>query len=87
MATIDSGVGIEYQIPQTQADRRPALRPGRHLERPTVYENDVAVHPCAFLHNYCRPGALDEDLYAHWLEQAPTSTTGGRELCCGYSLL
>lgn len=45
----------------------------------TVYENDVVVHPCAFLHNYRRPGGLDEDLYADWLERAPLFAKGENE--------
>jgi len=37
----------------------------------TVYEDDVALHPCAFLHNYRAGGALHSDVYRTWLEQAP----------------
>jgi DUF2075 family protein len=36
-----------------------------------VYEGDVTLHPCAFLHNYRGPGALHADFYEPWLEKAP----------------
>lgn len=127
----DTGVGIEYQIPQTAkridvllsgrddtvtdrvvivelkqwqdaestpmdgvvrtvmggalvATPHPSYQAWSYAEllrgfNEAVYENDVAIHPCAFLHNYRRPGALDEDLYAHWLEQAPIFAKGENE--------
>ncbi|MEQ1858127.1 MAG: DUF2075 domain-containing protein, partial [Longimicrobiales bacterium] len=127
----DTGVGIEYQIPQT-AKRIDVLLSGRDdnstdrviivelkqwqeaestpmdgvvrtvmggalVDTPhpsyqawsyaellrgfneTVYENDVAIHPCAFLHNYRSPGALDEELYDDWLEKAPLFAKGENE--------
>lgn len=127
----DTGVGIEYQIPQT-AKRIDVLLSGRDdsstdrvvivelkqwqeaestpmdgvvrtvmggalVDTPhpsyqawsyaellrgfneTVYENDVAIHPCAFLHNYRSPGALDEELYGDWLEKAPLFAKGENE--------
>ncbi|MBT4435941.1 MAG: DUF2075 domain-containing protein, partial [Gemmatimonadales bacterium] len=37
----------------------------------SVYEGDIELHPCAFLHNYQAPAALEADFYAPWLEHAP----------------
>jgi len=36
-----------------------------------VYEGDVELHPCAFLHNYRGPGALEAPFYQEWLDKAP----------------
>ncbi|MSR21893.1 MAG: DUF2075 domain-containing protein [Gemmatimonadetes bacterium] len=41
-----------------------------------VYEDDIQLHPCAFLHNYRGPGALHADFYAPWLTQAPLFVKG-----------
>ena len=41
----------------------------------SIYEDDIALHPCAFLHNYRGPGALHADFYQPWLTQAPLFAT------------
>jgi hypothetical protein len=42
----------------------------------SIYEGDIALHPCAFLHNYRGPGALQAPFYKAWLEQAPLFAKG-----------
>jgi hypothetical protein len=124
----DTGVGIEYQIPQT-SKRIDVLLSGRSAEdrdgaviielkqwetadptemdgivrtvlggaprdtlhpsyqawsyaellrgfNESIYEDDIALHPCAFLHNYAGPGALHADFYRPWLTQAPLFAKG-----------
>jgi hypothetical protein len=124
----DTGVGIEYQIPQT-SKRIDVLLSGRSAEdrdgaviielkqwetadptemdgivrtvlggaprdtlhpsyqawsyaellrgfNESIYEGDIALHPCAFLHNYAGPGALHADFYQAWLAQAPLFAKG-----------
>lgn len=41
-----------------------------------VYEGEVALHPCAFLHNYRAPGALTAQIYEPWLTEAPLFAKG-----------
>jgi DUF2075 family protein len=42
----------------------------------SVYEGDIRLHPCAFLHNYHGPAALEEPFYAEWLAAAPLFPKG-----------
>jgi uncharacterized protein len=42
----------------------------------SVYEGQIELHPCAFLHNYRGPGALEDEAYEPWLEAAPLFTKG-----------
>ena len=44
-----------------------------------VYEGDIALHPCAFLHNYRGPGALQAEFYEPWLTEAPLFAKGDVE--------
>jgi hypothetical protein len=41
-----------------------------------VYEGDIGLHPCAFLHNYGSPDALEHPFYTEWLERAPVFWKG-----------
>lgn len=36
-----------------------------------VYENEVQLSPCAYLHNYSDDGVLSDDFYAEYTEKAP----------------
>jgi uncharacterized protein len=41
-----------------------------------VYEGDIRLHPCAYLHN-CQDGSvLDSDFYRPWVSQAPLFVKG-----------
>ena len=42
----------------------------------SVYDGNIELHPCAFLHNYRGPGPLHDELYAPWLEAAPLFAKG-----------
>jgi DUF2075 family protein len=44
-----------------------------------VYEGDIELHPCAFLHNYRGPGALRASFYEPVLTQAPLFAKGDVE--------
>lgn len=45
-----------------------------------VYQDDgVAVHPCAYLHNYVRDGIIDADHYQPYTERAPLFLKGEQE--------
>ena len=41
-----------------------------------VYQGDIQLHPCAYLHNFIQPGTLDDPAYADWLEKAPLFLKG-----------
>lgn len=41
-----------------------------------VYEGDIALHPCAYLHNYAGPGPLEDEVYVDWLDAAPLFRKG-----------
>lgn len=45
-----------------------------------VYEDDVALSPCAYLHNYIRDGIVDDIRYQHWIDKAPVFFRGGEEI-------
>ncbi len=45
----------------------------------TVYEGGVALHPCAYLHNYTDDGVLTDSFYAHHVSLAPLFLKGERE--------
>lgn len=36
-----------------------------------VYEGEVGLEPCAYLHNYRRDGVIDDARYAEWIAKAP----------------
>lgn len=44
-----------------------------------VYESDVEVRPCAYLHNYEDDGTLTDGFYAHYVAMAPVFLKGERE--------
>lgn len=37
----------------------------------TVYQENIELKPCAYLHNYERDGIIDNDFYAGYIEKAP----------------
>lgn len=41
-----------------------------------VYEDDIAVQPCAYLHNYIEDGVLTDGFYAHYVALAPIFLMG-----------
>lgn len=45
----------------------------------TVYEGGVALHPCAYLHNYTEDGVLTDAFYAHYVTLAPVFLKGEEE--------
>ncbi len=45
----------------------------------TVYEGGVALHPCAYLHNYTEDGVLTDSFYAHYVVLAPVFLKGEEE--------
>ena len=45
----------------------------------TVYEEGVALHPCAYLHNYTDDGVLTDFFYAHYVTLAPVFLKGEEE--------
>ena len=45
----------------------------------TVYEGGIALHPCAYLHNYTDDGVLTDSFYAHYVSLAPIFLKGERE--------
>ena len=47
----------------------------RHFNE-SVYEGEIELHPCAFLHNYRLPGALTDPAYEEWLEKTPLFAKG-----------
>lgn len=44
-----------------------------------VYEADVGLRPCAYLHNYPDDGVLTDRFYAHYIELAPVFLKGEAE--------
>jgi DUF2075 family protein len=44
-----------------------------------VYESDVEIRPCAYLHNYEDDGALTDECYEHYLAMAPIFLKGEQE--------
>jgi DUF2075 family protein len=42
----------------------------------TVYEGGIALHPCAYLHNYADDGVLTDSFYAHYVSLAPIFLKG-----------
>lgn len=45
-----------------------------------VYENDVDLNPCAYLHNYASDGVINDERYAPYIERAPLFLEGEAEL-------
>ena len=45
----------------------------------TVYEGGIALHPCAYLHNYTDDGVLMDSFYARYVSLAPVFLKGERE--------
>lgn len=41
-----------------------------------VYEGDIRLHPCAYLHNCADGSVLDSDFYRPWVSQAPLFVKG-----------
>lgn len=41
-----------------------------------VYEGDIALQPCAYLHNYVDDGVLTDDFYEHYVTLAPLFLKG-----------
>ena len=44
-----------------------------------VYEGDVGLQPCAYLHNYTDDGVLTDGFYAHYIQLAPVFLKGEAE--------
>lgn len=44
-----------------------------------VYEGNVGLGPCAYLHNFRQKGVLDDPRYAEYLKLAPVFLRGGEE--------
>ncbi len=44
-----------------------------------VYEGDIELHPCAFLHNFADRSQLEDGLYSGWVERAPLFVKGDVE--------
>jgi len=44
-----------------------------------VYDGDIQLRPCAYLHNYTRDGIIDHPRYADYLIKAPLFTRGTEE--------
>lgn len=44
-----------------------------------VYEADIALRPCAYLHNYLDDGVLTDGFYGEYLEKAPVFLKGEEE--------
>lgn len=45
----------------------------------TVYEDDIALQPCAYLHNYIDDGVLTDRFYEHYVSLAPLFLKGEAE--------
>jgi len=45
----------------------------------TIYEGDVGLSPCAYLHNCADAGALKDDFYQHYIKLAPIFLKGEEE--------
>jgi len=45
----------------------------------TVYEDDIALQPCAYLHNYADDGVLTDGFYEHYVALAPLFLKGEAE--------
>jgi DUF2075 family protein len=44
-----------------------------------VYEGDIALRPCAYLHNYIDDGSLTDAFYGEYLQKAPVFLKGDNE--------
>jgi DUF2075 family protein len=44
-----------------------------------VYDGGIALHPCAYLHNYARDGAIDSPHYSAYTKKAPLFLKGEAE--------
>ncbi|MFC4277127.1 DUF2075 domain-containing protein [Achromobacter aloeverae] len=44
-----------------------------------VYDGDIAIRPCAYLHNYARDGVLDSHQYSGYTVKAPLFLKGAKE--------
>ena len=45
-----------------------------------VYDRSIALHPCAYLHNYVRDGVIDAPHYQPYIDKAPLFLKGKDEL-------
>ncbi|MGE8499687.1 MAG: DNA/RNA helicase domain-containing protein [Pseudomonas sp.] len=45
-----------------------------------VYEGNISIHPCAYLHNYVRDGVIDSPHYQDYMAKAPLFLKGKEEL-------
>lgn len=77
VATRLGGSKVETSHPSYQAWSYAALLQNFNE---AVYENDISLHPCAYLHNYPDTnGPLLDPFYAPHLEKAPLFLKGGEE--------
>ena len=68
---------VEVNHPSYQAWSYAALLEGFNE---AVYEGDIQLHPCAYLHNYPLPGLdVTDTFYSDHLERAPVFLKGGPE--------
>lgn len=44
-----------------------------------VYNADVGLRPCAYLHNYAHDGVINDSFYAHYIQLAPVFLKGEAE--------
>lgn len=44
-----------------------------------VYDGDIKIQPCAYLHNYMRDGVIDDAHYSAYIEKAPLFLKGNDE--------
>lgn len=44
-----------------------------------VYDNDITLAPCAYLHNYLPDGQIDNKVYSNYIEKAPLFLSGDEE--------
>lgn len=68
-----SGGEAEVTHPSYQAWSYAALLQGFNE---AVYDHDVQLQPCAYLHNYERDQVIDHEFYQHHIEKAPLFLKG-----------
>lgn len=44
-----------------------------------IYDGDISLRPCAYLHNYRRDGVIDDERYREYLDKAPLFLRGEDE--------
>jgi hypothetical protein len=45
----------------------------------TVYEENIKLNPCAYLHNYINDGIITNQFYSHYIEKAPIFLKNDKE--------